>query len=588
VPLLMLAAALAMAGCATAPSGGPPRQAPGGSHQVQAYAQELSGPGPTSTWIPQDVVLGFLHASASYAVDPTAARQYLVPRLRRHWHPGEEPVAVVGTPTSFVETVPEQGPVPSSVATVKFTGQHLATLSQTGQYQYAPGQNTKYTFVLAKTDGVWLIQTLPQQQQLLLTQSDFEDVYQLRNLFFFAPPGAGQAPSQLVPDPVYAPLVSSNSALNTDLATGLVNGLLKGEGGWLSGATVSAFPRGTTLLRKVTITGKTARVDLGGAAARAQPITVQAMAAQILATLNDGEYSLPLANQIELYINNRLDTVPVPQIAGLVPSVATGPVLLVSGGGVGELSAVPKPGMKPQTKLTQAQVGQASISAVAASPDLDRTGQFAVAVPDGTGCTVQVRSGSPSSYQSYPLPGSAAPCTSLSYDANGNLWAAAGSGVWLLQPNRGPVAVDLSATEPAGPILALRVAPDAVRAALLVQTPAGNELLLEAVQVRGGTASFGQPVTVGAGLTDPAAISWYDAYHLAALAGGGIYDVPLTGGAGQQPGATPYLFSTAPQDADSLTTDGSEFVVATTSGQVWAGVSSLSLVTTGTDPIYPG
>jgi hypothetical protein len=244
--------------------------------------------------------------------------------------------------------------------------------------------------------------------------------------------------------------------------------------------------------------------------------------------------------------------------------------------------------MKPQTKLTQAQIGQASVSAVAASPDLDRTGQFAVAVPDGTGCTVQVRSGGQSAYQSYPLPGSAAPCTSLSYDANGNLWAAAGSGVWLLQPNRGPVAVDLSATQPACPILALRVAPDAVRAALLVQTSAGNELLLEAVRIRGGAASFGPPVTVGAGLSNPEAISWYDAYHLAALAAGGIYDVPLTGGAGLQPGAAPYLFSTAPQDADSLTTDGSEFVVATTAGEVWAGVSSLSPVTTGADPIYPG
>jgi hypothetical protein len=244
--------------------------------------------------------------------------------------------------------------------------------------------------------------------------------------------------------------------------------------------------------------------------------------------------------------------------------------------------------MKPQSKLSQAQIGGSDVSAIAASPDLDRPGQFAVAVPDGQGCAVQVRSGSQSAYQSYPLPGSVAPCTSLSYDPNGNLWAAAGSGVWLLQPNRGPVAVNLSASQPGGQILALRLAPDAVRAALLVQTSAGNELLLEAVRVRGGTASFGQPVTVGAGLADPVAISWYDAYHLAALAAGAIYGVPLTGGAGQQPGAAPYLFSTAPQDADSLTTDGSEFVVATTAGQVWAGVSSLSPVTAGADPTYPG
>ncbi|MGH3302851.1 MAG: LpqB family beta-propeller domain-containing protein [Streptosporangiaceae bacterium] len=597
VPLALLGAAVAVAGCATAPSGGPPRQAPGGSSQAQSYVQLLPAPGPTSSWNATQVVLGFLHASASYAFDPAAAKQYLVPPLRKQWHPGREPVAVVGAPTSSQFEIIHLGPSESPVLqTVRFTGQHLATLSQTGQYQYAPGQNA-YKFVLAKTNGVWLIEQLPQQQTLLLTESDFEDVYQPRNLFFFAPPAGGQTPSVLVPDPVYAPLVSSNSALNTDLATGLVNGLLKGQGGWLSGATVSAFPRGTTLLRKVTITGKTAQVDLGGAAAHAQPITVLSMAAQLLATLRDGEYSLPLASQLDLYIDN--SPRPVIPPVGLVPTVASGPVwpvLLVTGpGSVGELPAVPKPPIKPQPRLGPAQLGQADVTAVAASPDQDRP-EFAVAVPDGAGCTVEVRSGSQGAYQSYPLSGSVGPCASLSYDANGNLWAVAGKGVWVMQPSGAPVAVNLSALaaalQPGGQILTLRMAPDAVRAALLVQTSAGNRLLLAAVRLRSGTASFGQPVSVGVGLNAaPQAISWYDAYHLAVLDAGGIYELPLTGGAGQEPGAAPFLFSTAPQGADSLTTDGSEFVVGTSGGQVWAGsvsAPSWSLVGPGADPTYPG
>jgi Lipoprotein LpqB beta-propeller domain/Sporulation and spore germination len=595
LPLVLLVAALAAAGCATAPSGGPPQQAPGGSNQVQTYVQQLPAPGPTSKWLPQEVVLGFLHASASYAFDPAAAKQYLAPQLRAQWHPGRGPAAVVGAITG-VQTVlyrPQMlSPAPPAEQIVRFTGQHVATLSQSGQYQYSPGQNVQYKFVLAQTNDVWLIVQLPTQQSLLLTESDFEDVYQPRNLFFFAPPAAGQTPSELVPDPVYAPLVSADSALNTDLATGLVNGLLKGQG-WLSGATVSAFPAGTTLLKKVTITGKTARVDLGGAAAHAQTITKLSMAAQLLATLSDGEYSLPLASKLDLYIDNSLQT--VPDTIGLVPTVPVGPVLIVTGpGAVGELPAVPKPGTKPQSKLTPDQIGQAQPTAVAASPSPDRPGQFAVAMPDGSGCAVEVRSGG-QDYQSYPLVGSAGPCTSLSYDANGNLWAAAGSGAWVMQPNKAPVPVDVSALagtiQPGGQILALRMAPDAVRAALLVHTPAGNTLVLAAVWLHSGIASIGQPVTVGAGLTDPLAVSWYDAYHLAVLASGGIYDVPLTGVAGQQPGAAPYLFSTAPQGADSLTTDGSEFVVGTSGGQVWAGSVSAptwSQVAQGTGPIYPG
>ncbi|HEY7324842.1 MAG TPA: LpqB family beta-propeller domain-containing protein, partial [Streptosporangiaceae bacterium] len=159
-------------------------------------------------------------------------------------------------------------------------------------------------------------------------------------------------------------------------------------------------------------------------------------------------------------------------------------------------------------------------------------------------------------------------------------------------------AVNLSAItraiQPGYRIVALQMAPDAVRAALLVSTPAdGIRLLLAAVLVQSGTAMFGQPVTVGTtGLTDPAAISWYDAYHLAVLASGGIYDIPLTGGAGQQP--SPQLMSALPTNSQTLTltTDGTELVVGTTAG-VWAEPVSapgtwLPFATNGSNPVYPG
>lgn len=594
-----------LAGCATAPSGGPPRSAPGGNSQAQAYVQPLPPPGPTSRWTPEQVVLGFLHASASYAYDPAAARQYLVPELRRSWHPGRGVAVVGGTPAvtqlsynSKQQSLGGGQSLPQKV--VHVTGPQVATLSQSGQYRYAPG-NVNIRFQLAESaNGVWLIEQLP-LQTLLLTESDFEEVYQPRNLFFFAPAPASQTPSVLVPDPVYAPLQSSNSALNTDLATGLVNGLLKGQGGWLSGATTSAFPAGTRLLKKVTITGKTAQVDLGGSAAHAQPQQVMLMADQLAETLGDSSYALPLATHVQLSINNSVQySIGAPD---LVPSVPSGPVELITGtSSVGELPAQPEHGTRLQARLTQEQIGAANVTAVAASPGQDHPQQLAVAVRNLAGCAVEEQPGGQSAYKTYQLTSTAGACGSLSYDTNGNLWAVAGGEVWVLSPGHAPAAVDMSAMsaamQPGDQILALQMAPDAVRAALLVSTPAaGNRLLLAAVRVGGGSAAFGQPVTVGTtGVSDPAAISWYDAYHLAVLGSGGIYAVPLTTGAGQQP--TPQLITTLPPTSAqtvTLTTDGTELVVGTTQGttqDVWAepvsSPGSWSLVANGADPVYPG
>jgi Lipoprotein LpqB beta-propeller domain len=614
VTLAAVAVIAAVAGCATAPSGGPPRRATGSGTQVQAYVQPLPPPPPTKTWGPTAVVRGFLHASASYAFDPVAAEQYLAPPLRKSWHPESGPVAVVGGTPLLSSEPPFYKPQLESASEpgapreiVKLTGQRLATLSETGQYQYTPGVNVEYQFNLAKTNGVWLIDELPQGQPgLLLTQADFESVYQPRNLFFYAPAEPWQDPiGVLVPDPVYAPVVSSNSALNTNLATGLVNGLLNGQGDWLSGATSSAFPAGSHLLKQVKIIGHVAQVDLGGAAAHAQPLQIERMEAQLRATLGDRSYSAPLANQVQLYINN------VPEYSwpasgnDLVTSLGTGPVLAVTGPGtVVQLPGNPRSGATSVTRVNAAQIGRTPITAIAAEPGGGRTPPVAVAVPYGSGCAVLVTAGGQTPYRPYVLSTSGGTCTSLSWDNGGNLWAAAGQDVWLLPAqNRRPVAVDLTAltalSQSGSQILALRMAPDSVRAALLVRTRSGNsKLLLAAARFEhGGAVAFGQPVSIGAGVADPIAISWQDAYHLAVLAdNGAIWAIPLTGGAGLQPGGSPppQSLGAAPDGAQTLTTDGPELIVGATDGgvsHIWA--SSLSTggwaqVTSGSDPVYPG
>jgi hypothetical protein len=594
---LAATAVVVISGCATVPSGGAPQQVKTGGTDVQAYVQSLPPPGPAAYDQARDVVFGFLHASASYAFDPGAARQFLLPALRASWHPG--PVTVVSSVRVIPTTVSPHAPLDASSAagptdTVELTGRGLATLSQTGQYQDLPKTST-YQFSLQKVNGVWLISLLPSSLPLL--QADFERVYQARNLFFFA---QSPAPSNadLVPDAVYAPLQNSVSALNTNLASELVTGLLKDNRSWLSGATMTTFPPGTTLVG-VTISGQTAIVTLGGAAARATPIQKQDMAEQLQATLASTAYSTPLAHFVQLEINGRA-TVPGPLPKGIISDVPRGPVTYQSGPYTVTAGLGRSPSQGPW------ESGSAVVSAIAMDPaSAPQAGPLAVAVEEARGCAVYVRTMRNEEltgpYRRFLLSATGGKCTSLSWDSNGNVWAAAGRKVWVLALNGEqwqvvPVALPAKLTssgQPPAQILSVRIAPDAVRAAMLIRSGGQNRLVLAAVtEDQDGNQvqlSLGSAIAAGTGLSDPKAMSWFSPYDLIVLDRTGIAEVPLAGGAAQPLGS-------APAGADSLTTDGVTVVVGTADHQISVSNQLAAAPTAitwrppqpGAIPIYPG
>jgi hypothetical protein len=593
VGLAATALVVVVAGCTTEPSGGAPQLVKTGENQVQAYVQQLPPPPPRAYHYPRQVVLAFLHANASYAFDPAAVKQFLVPSLRAKWHPG--PVTVlssIGKPPPPGVPVHSQQDAASAAghASVEFTGQRLAILSQTGQYQFSPSTGI-YAFSLQKVDGVWLISALPDPDSLLVTQDDFERVYQARNLFFFA---RSSPSNNLVPDPVYAA-----GALNTNLASKLVQGLFSDQDGWLSGATETAFLPGTRLLG-ITISGQTAVVDLGGTAVDATTDRQQAMAEQLQATL---AYSPPLASLVQLEINGHMaDTT---QPANLIGDVPRGPLVYRSG-----LNYITEGlGSNPRS-LGPAEFGAAGITAIAMSPPAPApaAGRVAVATQDGNGCQVYVLTaplpGQPTAaYHIVRLSASGGGCTSLSWDNNGYLWVTAGHKIWVLKgSDTRPRAVALPADlvsrgQPAPQIIALRMAPDAVRAALLIKPAAGhggpNSLVLAAVSENGNQVSLGSAVPTGTGLRDPQAMSWFSPYDLMVLDKSGIgesviSEVSLAGGAAERLGS-------APAGAVSLTTDGATIVVGTSDGEIltspptrttWAKRATGAIP--GAIPIYPG
>jgi hypothetical protein len=225
----------------------------------------------------------------------------------------------------------------------------------------------------------------------------------------------------------------------------------------------------------------------------------------------------------------------------------------------------------PSSFVTAAQLGSGPITALAASGIAGRP-QAAVAARDGHGCAVYLAASAPAAetaeqYRGYRLSASGGPCTSLSWDPNDNLWAVAGQHIWVLRtdtrqvvPVAGPANLAPDG-QPATSVLALRMAPDGIRAALLVKTATGNRVELAAFTSQAGAVSLGPAVAVGTGLPDPVAVSWYNPYDLVVLTAAGIWEVPLTGGAGQ-------LLGPAPAGAVSLTADGSTLVVGTSSGKI--------------------
>lgn len=213
--------------------------------------------------------------------------------------------------------------------------------------------------------------------------------------------------------------------------------------------------------------------------------------------------------------------------------------------------------------------------------------QLAVGLRQGHGCAVYVGTASGDTpYRRYLLPQSRGPCSSLSWDGAGNLWAVAGWHIWILRPAPAiaGLTVPMAVATPGDlRVIALRIAPDGVRAGLLASTMHGNKLLLATAMYGPKSVSFGPLLPVDTDLADPIALSWYSAADLAVISKNTIYRVPLTGVRAESAGP-------APAQATSLTCDGTTVTVGTRLGDIFTSRGSggfWTRIASGFVPAYP-
>ncbi len=585
-----VALAVLAAGCVSVPTSGHVQSVSigqPGTGQGQEYLQPIPVP-PGHDWTPQQIVSGFLAANVSFAGNHAVAREYLVPAASRTWHPGWS-VNVYAQDPALSTLTAARRPAPGrpGETTVVASGQMLGSLTRSGQYVISPGNQGTATekFVLAKDHGQWRIASLP--DHLVLSESDFRRVYQPRYLYFFGP-----SRSVLVPDPVYVPL----AATPTDLVTGLVRALMPGPAGWLSGATQTAFPPGTTLLSDVTLDGGTAIVDLGGTAAGASGAVLREISAQVLWTLAGSPNDQPAIQSVELETDGRPRVLPgSPGPAQLmswyqsyVPSASSSASFYyIDGRGAVEVmpSASSRGGAAPHGSPVPGQAGTGQVPLAKIAVSLDRR-YVAGLSPGGAAVYTGALAGSAALAQRM----NGGPFTSLSWDSHDDLWVAGASGVWML-PAAGGAAIRADGALPPGwHVTALRVAPDGVRCAMIVTGSGGSRLMLGAIIRTGQRAYIDATVPISATGSHFTALTWYDANHVIALSqtpgGPELEEVPVNGG-------DPYSFP-ASQGSVSVAADGTanplvaglsdgQMVTLASLGGLWSGA-----VGTGSDPVYPG
>jgi hypothetical protein len=544
----------ATAACATLPTSGNisvnSLHGSGGPGQTGVQIEPVA---PRAGWTPTSIVNGFLAASASPSFNATSirpaytvAREYLTPGFNKRWRPGWA-ATIIDSPNVAQRKLPKNvttgrplGPV------VGVTGQHLATLQTTGRYQagsvVVEPTSTEFNFSLTQVSGQWRISGITVGAKkdptlLLIRRSDFERDYQPRNLYFYAP---GHNSDVLVPDPVYIP----QQAGSRGIVAGLVGALLKPppEPSWLNEAATTAFPPGTVEIGSPQVVGGLAVVNLGGAAAKAPPTERRRMVAQLDLSLISQPYQSQAENPIQsvlLKLKGRAVR-PLSQVAyqrylpsGLdtplyyqVPAGPTGPAVVMRTSQQQQVS-VPMPRAVGGVPFSTVAVSVAPAgSAVVAGC----SGKAVYLLPQSHGGEV-IRT---------PL---GADCTSLSWDLHGNLWVATGQQIYEIpraapKPPASPTLLPVQVPKfDHGRFLALRVAPDGVRVALIVRVGSVTKIEVAAVSMLADITYLAQKrqmLRVGPDVAHPVALSWLDPDRLVVLdqKDGGrtvLYEVPLDG-----------------------------------------------------------
>ena len=561
----LLALLLALSACSTVPSASSTVQitdAP--SRPSETVGIEPLPPEDGAT--PEEIVRGFIDAAASARPGHPVAQQHLTPEAAKTWS-DEGGITIL---------TPDYATVATEAGAVTLTANPVGTVDPRGVFTVGGTGVFTRQFNLEQVDGEWRISNPP--DGLIILQPDFERLYVERNAFFLDP-----TKQRMVPDPRL--LIKGDAQ-----PTALIQRILAGPSGPIAAGVRNPLT-GAQLRNAVTIRDQSAVVDLTGLPTDPAPVLSE-ICAQIVWTL------APMTRTVEIRIDGQpveIPGVPVAQTVedwaafdpDAVPLDAVGHYLY--GGAVHTVSSgAPIPG--------PAGTGAYGFTSAAVSAD-PRTGalSFLVGVrSDASGAALYA--GPYDQELALVLSaGSLSPPTVAA--TRSEAWVVRdGTDVVRVPAGAAPQAVNAPTLQGLGRADVLRLSPDGVRAALVVNGPGGRSLYVgTVVRAEDGSVELRDLRTIAPSLSQVLDVAWRDSGNLLVLAsdqredrvdpyavgvdGWGLAAVPSAGLPSQ-----PESIAAAPTRQPLVDAGGTIWQLA---GGTWVTLVRGAEPLPGTAPFYP-
>ena len=521
---------------------------------------------PRAGMSPTEIVQGFLESSASFDNNHAVARSYLTLEAAEEWDPSSGVIVYDGVPTLV-----EAG------AAVLFSTTLNGRISSIGRYTVEdPGTQLQQSFFLAQRDGQWRINLAP--SGLLLSNFDVNRAYRSFPLYFFNP-----SFQTLVPDARLIPVIGPA------LGTTLIQRLIDGPNQWLRPAVRTGFPAGVELaVDAVPIENGIARVNLNASGALANDAARVALSQQIVWTLRQ----LPEVQFVDISVNGTPLSVPgtpspqsrdawpevnpngLPSDAAGYASTAIGVVRLAVSGNIpvpGEFGAL-------EDNLTKLAVSNNGRRAIASTSNGELIwGSLVIG----------------SRFESVaPTAEAIAGVQSIAFDGDTTVWAVNDRGIaQTLLPTGETFDIEILGLAPGDFVQSVVPSRDGTRAAIIVFTETGSELLLAQV-IRPSPANvtriqLQKPIRIESKLSAVTALAWSSANTIAVIATETagtlqIYEIEVGRGEVQAQGspADPVSIAAAP---------GLPTLVSSADGSIYENSSQSWIVRIqGSASAYPG